>query len=520
MKKLFYIFINMIIFFSAAAIHAEEKTGGINGVASATAGKKIMLNELTLEKTIDIVLSNNLTLNSAKYNIIMSDTEYQYYRKKYSPFIGLEGGYSKQNLPPTSSMAAFSGNKSYQWETSAKISKAFSTGTAVSAGVSEKYYDSNDPAMPFLGKQTGDPPYHNPVLFVSLQQELLKNAFGYSERIQSKTLSSVAEMRRREIKSQLSALIVGALIDYWDVTIQKSAVENARAELQSNLNVRKIINENTKYGLMDVYSLYQFNAIVAGSETKLEMSVQDHRESERKLLRTLNLPPDTRITGVTELVDKLPDLNMENSLSAAFAKRADYKNALQELENSKMELKMHENNSLPSVTLDMNMSTQGQREQYSRAMNDAAGGEYPSWQVMLKATYPLDDTEQKVNVRNTYFRLRQNELMKNSLGNEIRDEVISRYERVKLLYGVLLKARTARGESEKYYARVYNRFRIQKATSLDIKNAMDTLSSARQQELEALIAFNVSLLQFDLSKNEIFERFKVDVDKYINVKER
>ncbi len=518
MNRLFYISIFVIILSSAGGVYAEDKTVNNTGREPSSLSKLAPLSGLTLEKAIDIVLSNNLTLRSAKYDVIMSDTEYRYYQKKYSPFIGIESGYSRQKLPPSSGFAALSGDKSYQCETSAMLSKAFSTGTTVSAGATEKYFDSNDPALPIFGKMSGDPAYHNPSFFVSLQQELLKNSFGYSERIQNKVLNNAADMRRRAIINQLSYLVVGALIDYWDVTVQKSAVENARMELESNQNVRKIIAVSTQYGLMDVYGLHQFNAIVAASETKLEIAQQNRTESERKLLRTLNLPPETQVTGVTDLKDQLPELNIDDSMKAAFAKRADYKNVNLEIENSLMALKMYENDALPSLTFNMNLSTQGQREKFSPAARDAASGEYPSWQVMLKATYPLDDTEQKVNIRNAYFQLKQVELKKDDLRKDIHDEVLNRLERVRLAYSVLTKARTGKNESEKYYARVYDRFRKEKATSLDIKTALDTVSMARQQELEALIGFNIALLQFDLSKNEIFECFNVNVEKYINLK--
>jgi hypothetical protein len=38
--------------------------------------------------------------------------------------------------------------------------------------------------------------------------------------------------------------------------------------------------------------------------------------------------------------------------------------------------------------------------------------------------------------------------------------------------------------------------------------------ASRQRELEALVNYNIALLQFDLSKNEIFrKRYNIDVEK-------
>ncbi len=48
-----------------------------------------------------------------------------------------------------------------------------------------------------------------------------------------------------------------------------------------------------------------------------------------------------------------------------------------------------------------------------------------------------------------------------------------------------------------------------------MKNGLDAMVASRQQELEALVQYNVSLLQLDLATNSLFERFNINVDKYI-----
>jgi hypothetical protein len=48
-----------------------------------------------------------------------------------------------------------------------------------------------------------------------------------------------------------------------------------------------------------------------------------------------------------------------------------------------------------------------------------------------------------------------------------------------------------------------------------VKNGLDAMIETRQRELEALVQYNVALLQLDLAKNELFDRYKIDVNKYI-----
>jgi len=149
---------------------------------------------ITLERAIDLVLRNNLTLKSAKYNVIMSDSDFERFNGKFAPSLNLEGGYANQKSPPTG-MSAITGDKQYQYDATASISKLFSSGTTISAGVKEVFFDANDPGIPAFGIDK-EPAYHKPSLFVSLQQELLRNAFGRGDRLQKEMLNSAAQMQR------------------------------------------------------------------------------------------------------------------------------------------------------------------------------------------------------------------------------------------------------------------------------------------------------------------------------------
>ena len=490
-----------------------QETPAHGGEKSATitiAGQVI-----TLERAIDLVLRNNLTLKSAKYNVIMSDSDFERFNGKFAPSLNLEGGYANQKSPPTG-MSAFTGDRQYQYDATASISKLFSSGTTISAGVKEVFFDANDPGIPAFGIDK-EPAYHKPSLFVSLQQELLRNAFGRGDRLQKEMLNSAAQMQRAAIINELSGLVVSTLVDYWTITVQKSAVENARLELEAARQVRGILAQNARFGLGELYDLNQYNALVASSEARLEAATQRHREAVRKLVRTMNMPVDTKVEGVTDLVDALPALDEDAAVKTAFEKRVDYRNARLMLENADRELGYHKNNALPSLVLSMGLNTLGQDENYSPAMRDTASAKYPSWEARAKFTYPLDDRELKVNLRNAELRRRQASIDLDRTRLEVRDEVLNSLEQVRLLHATLGKARTARAESELYYQRLLARFRQGKVTAVNIKLALDTLTQARQGELEALVQYNVALLQFDLARNEIFDRYNVDVEKYIRV---
>lgn len=95
------------------------------------------------KRAIHYVIQNTLTIKSAKYDVIMSDTDEQSYLQKYTPFLNASDGYTNYTSPPNS-MSAFTGSEGYQYDVAASISKIFNTGTMVSVGVTHKIYDAND----------------------------------------------------------------------------------------------------------------------------------------------------------------------------------------------------------------------------------------------------------------------------------------------------------------------------------------------------------------------------------------
>lgn len=476
--------------------------------------------EIPIEKAIELVIKKNLTLRAAKYDLIKTDTAARKFNKKYAPVVSAEGNYSNQKNPPSGS-TVFSGTEMYQMDVTASISKLFSTGTLVQLGVTEIYSDSNDQALTMnIGMseviiKPEDPAYHKPNFFIYIQQELLKNSFGYQDRKEEKILKNSSKMQRDSLLYELSGLVVNALVDYWQVTIQKEALKNAEMELKSARYVRNIIARNIRIGLAERFDLNQYNAVVETAESKVALAHQNYAEAVRKLLRTINMPPETKVEGITNLVDTLPSLNKEKALEAAFSKRVDYKNALLDLENAELEVKKFENEALPSLTANFKIASYGQDENITPAWGDTAKLTYPSWSAGIKMSYPLWDEGVKTDVRNAHLHVKQAKINLEDMRQEIRDDVLNKLERVRLQHEVLLKSRNARIQSEAYYYRLMVRARQGKFNSVQVKNALDSVTGARQQELEMLVQYNISLLQFDLAKNEIFEKYKINIERII-----
>lgn len=521
MKRMMFFFAVIFVLVNGGQLiaqeaKADEKMPKISIEISDEPAFFIGSTKVTLGKAIELVLEQNRDTLSGAYDVAMADSAYKKFRNKYSPTLSMEGGGKYQEYPEAMGITA--PEKERKFTAQASIFQNFSTGTSLSAGISHEYNNSvlKEISMGPMGTfKLGDPQYHRPVLFASLKQELLKNSFGYNDRRQSEILKNAATMQKEAIIYQLSGLVVGIVVDYWSMVIANSELHNAELQLRETKKVRNIIADNVRIGLAEPFDLNYYNTLVAGAEATLANAKQKFKDSMRNLLTTLNLDEDMPLTGSAMLTEKLPEIDIAQSLKAAYEKRADYKNAQLVLENSKMELELYQNHALPSLTAEVTVSSMGQRKDLPDAYGETSSAEYPALEAKLRMTYPLYDLEQKTNERDARFKVEKAKLQLEKYRRVVRDDVVSKYEHIKTYHDLYKKAQEARKQSELYYDRLLANLRRGRFTAAVVKNGLDAMVATRQRELESLVVYNIALLQFDIAKNELFEKYKINVDKYI-----
>jgi outer membrane protein TolC len=492
---------------SNAEVHSNtqfpSKTKTVNIELSDHAAFIIEGKKVTLGEAIRLVLENNQDTLTGAYEVAMSDSAYLKLKGKYSPVFNLEGGKSYQKYPDM--ISPMYGIEQKTWDVSSSLSKMFSTGTSISAGIVHPQTEIDWPPRSS---------YYSPAIFVSLQQELFKNSFGYIDRRLLKINKNLAQMNREYLLFQLSGLVIEAVLDYWTVIINMSALDNAELQLKETKQLRSIINQNVKLGIAEEFELNYYNTLVALSESKTMNARQTFIDSLKKLLRTLNMD-DVELTGTVVLSDKLPDIDEVQALTYAYENRADYNNAVLSVQNAKMNLQIYKNEGLPSLTAEVNASSVAQREKSNDAYSDISSTEYPGWEARLTLTYPLNDTAQKANKRDAKYQLKQAKLQMEKYKRLVKDDVSTSIEHIKTFYNLYKKTNEARYQSEIYYRKLRNNLKRGRFTSAVVKNGLDTMIGSRHAELEALVHYNVTILKFHMAQNALFDRYNIDVDKYL-----
>jgi len=254
---------------------------------------------------------------------------------------------------------------------------------------------------------------------------------------------------------------------------------------------------------------------VATSEASLASAQQKYKDSVRKFLQTVNMESEITMQEKAVLSNKVPDINLDEAIKRAYAKRADYLNAERALENAKLALDMYQNEALPSLKGALSISSMDYDESLGASYGHTSSVKYPTYEAKVSLTYPLDNKDQKIKERNARWNIEQAKTQLEKYRRIVKDDVTSKYENIQTTYELYTKAREARIQAELYYNKMLANLRRGRFTAASVREALDALIGTKEQELQLLVAYNASLLEFEVAKNELFETYKIDVEKYI-----
>lgn len=496
---------------------SQNDASGYAELPRASDGKPATL---TMEETVRFVLDHNSLVRIQKLELLKSDTDLLKDEQKYTPNLGLLYQ-SLDRKSKTMPSTIFSGTEAHADTITASVDKLFVSGTYFRAEVSDSRTDSN------AGKSTAtqgtvlssiaSPPLHTGALTVMLRQELMKNAFGYSQRRLNDIARNKALIQRQELTQQLSQLVAKTMIDYWTLSISEEGVKTAELLLNNTNFIRYVTLQKLNIGLAEGFEVNQWNALAMQAEIQLAQTKVERNSKRRELLRTMNLNPDLDLVGTTELYDQIPkDIDAKKDLEIAIKTRPDLLNIRLQRENAERFKELAENALLPSVSLSGKYSSRDWGRHSNTAFNEVPNGKYPEVGVEFKVEYPLWDEGIKVDARNAQYSLRQLTIQEDMIKRQVADEIKDGIDRIQTAYEALQKAKDAEAQTTAFYGGLVVRYRQGRFTAVAVKNALDALVQSRQALMQAKINFNISLIRYELARNRLFDRYKVNIDEVLD----
>lgn len=478
--------------------------------------------KLTIGEAIKLAITANYDLLSGAYELAKLDSHYKMYQKKYSPFLNAQATGDYQEFPQSTSV--LTGTDQQSWGGSLGLSKYFPTGTQLTFGFAhdrtETGYLPISFSIPGLGTVSmppfGDPSYHQPAVFLSLNQALLQNGFGHNEQREQRQIVNSALMQKDTILYQLSLVVIKVVMDYWNVVLKDSALDNATLQYEETKMVRDITQANVNLGKTNRFELNYYNVLLAAAKSQLLWARQEYKNAKRLFLQSINQQDTAILDGPAVLINQMPTLNEKEALAIAYQRRADYLGAKRMLENAKLEKEIAANLALPQLEVDLSINALGQQSELDRAYTELLEARQIGYSGKLVLTAPLgSDPVQEVKARNARYAQLQSEILIDKYQREIRDEINQHIEQIRTLFELYQTATQARQEAETFYQLMLGQLRRGRLNAATVKNGVDALAQSRQQELSALIQFNMANLQLLVTQNSLFDHYDINPDDYI-----
>ncbi len=471
---------------------------------------------LTIDEAVELALKNNLGLQIERLNPQIEDEAIASARAGYLPTLRATFGKSGATVEPqdfTEGTEIYSNSGLSSQFTFTQNSLPWANTQLSASWTSSRNTTERQGAAfnPNLGSR----------LNLSATQPLWRNLFinPVKNQIQQAVLSrQIADINLRERVVGTERSVRQA---YWNLVGAIERLKVARQNLELSQTQLKNNRVRVEVGTMAPIDIIAAEAEVAGNEEAVILAEADIRTREDQLRMMIFDPnqPDfwtTRIEPTNEPLVQPLQVDADAAIKAALEARTDIVAQRRNLQINDLSLKLARNQTLPDVSLNAQISANGSggtrfffnqqfeevqpriERPFSDALSDSFGFAYPNWGVSVSYTYPLGKEAAEANLARARIQRRQLDAQMKQTEMSITQQVRQAARSVTSNFQRVQSTRVARELAEQRLNAQQKRFDVGLSTLFELTQAQRDVVVQRNSELNAIIAYNQSLVDFQL----------------------
>lgn len=474
----------------------------------------------TTSSLIRYSLENSIQAKMTRLDLDNAEYDWEKENGKYN-FIGsLTANTQKtHNLPLP--QYALQGREITSNTISAGLTKNFSTGTTASVTVADNRFETDAGKRAeqrgTIAEQFAQPSLHFASVGFTLKQELLKNIFGYQQRRNLEISRRNTSVRRLDAMNTLSRSVVQSLLSFWNYALADENVKTAELLVKSVRNVKDITGSKVRMGVAEDYESGQWNSLLISAENQLRNAKLDKDKVRRDLLVSLGKDPETPVHLGLYLEESIPKMNEEASeMEEALNYRYDYRSAVLQKQNATAAVEVTKNGLLPSLYVSGTYNTREYDRSFPQSFDGIGSGRYTQNSAEIKMDYPLGNDTARAEYKNSVTQNRKLDLLLEQTKDQVKTDVRQGLQRIHTAHEVLEESKKNLVQAEKFYNGILPRYKYGRATSLNVKNALDLVAQARYGLMQAKVNYNSALVQYELSKGTLFRKYGMDAEDVLN----
>jgi outer membrane protein TolC len=484
--------------------------------------------KLSLNKSIELALKNNLDIMIESYNPKMEEKDITKEKSDFDPSIFLDINKDKNVKPAGWVLAGATRSEIDNNNANIGIKQKLTIGGNYSLKFENNKYISNSSFQTLV-------PQYKSNFTLTFTQPLLKN-FGRDINIAKiKIAKNNMDISLEEFKKRVIDIIYDVQKTYWELvySIRDLKVKKKSLELAKDLLRRNKIQ--VEVGTLAPIEVIQAEAEVASREEGIIIAENRIKNIKDELIKKLNISeyPDMWSIDIipTDSPEFLPKkINLGEALKKAFENRPDYMQAKKELDNKKISYKVAKNALLPIIdfygSLGLNglsgravpVKTVGGEIQFSpfggsygKNLDRLTSNNYYEWQVGINIEFPFGNREAKSEYAKRSIDV------KKSLTNikNVEQKIILDVRKAVREIGKNIKrvkaTRIARELAEQRLKNEEKKFSVGMSTTHDILLYQRDLTEAESNENRALIDYNISLLNLERVKGTTLSLYNIEL---------
>jgi outer membrane protein TolC len=484
--------------------------------AAATPAARPTL-RLTVDDAVKMALDQNVDLKVDRLDPQISDTRVAAAAGFFRPAFNSAMQRNNQLQPPTSFLIPTPTQNDVVSSSAGLTQHLPQFGTSYSVAWNATRTDSNS----ILNS-------YNPLvqsgLSLSVSQPLFRDLFIDSARQQlqtSRTNRDIADTRLRESVVHTTANVKTA---YWNLVSAITTVDARQSTLDLAQELARVNKAKVDVGSSPPLDLVSAQAEVAADQEQLIIAQTSVKEAEDRLrlliydatdraiwtvkIEPIDIPPTGTVT---------PDIDM--AVTTALKERADLERARKDIENAETSVTFTNNQRLPDVRftatylasglggtiVNRDRSTgfpgtvigPGPVTDFGSVLNQLFTSRYPNWVAGVNITYPIGTSAEDANyARAKLERTQTAERLKGSEARAIQ-QVRDAGWKIEMNVKRIETTRLARELAEQRLDAERKRFEVGMSTSFLVIQAQRDLAQATTNELSAVLAYDLSLVDFE-----------------------
>ncbi|HEY7790866.1 MAG TPA: TolC family protein [Vicinamibacterales bacterium] len=367
----------------------------------------------------------------------------------------------------------------------------------------------------------------NPLLQSSLAlnytQPLLRN-FGIDATREQLLVSSknreISDVQLRQTVVQTVRAVKDA---YWDLSY---AINSLKVQQESLQLAQESLSDNEKrvrIGTMAPIDVVQAQSEVASREEAVIVAQAQIKQTEDQL-RVLILDPNTpdfwdvNLEPTDSPAFQNQAIDVDSAVRNAMAKRTDLIQAQKSIEANDVDIRYFHNQTLPDVNAQVNYGVVGLggtnivREQnglefgqiisetsngFGSVLGDLAHAAYPNWSFGVTIGYPIGRSTAEASLAQARLEDQQAKVQLKNLQLQVAAQVREAAREVNTGLQRVNSSRAARELAEKQLDAEQKKFNAGMSTNFQVFQAQRDLSSARNDEIQAILAYNKAVVDFE-----------------------